>query len=117
MRLSELLQQLVEIAQSANPDHEDILDSELEVDPEIRIAMQPSWPMESHLMQLRTVNSNGEYIADIERILKERGLTESERGEATEELERLRDENEIRIYMVEGSHIGYSSKDLWDQED
>lgn len=116
MKLSELLQQLVEIAQAANPDHDDIIGSELEVDPEIRIAMQPTWPMESHVLQLRIVNSNGEYITDIEGILKTE-LTESERGEATEELNRLREENEILIYIVEGTHIGYAKPHLWDQED
>lgn len=116
MKLSELLQQLVEIAQAANPDHDDIIGSELEVDPEIRIAMQPSWPMESHVLHARIMNSNGEYISDIEGILKSE-LTESERGEASEELNRLKAENEIRIYLVEGSHIGYASKNLWDSAD
>ena len=56
-------------------------------------------------------------IADIEQVLANEILTESERGEAEEELTRLRAETEALIYIVEGSHIGYATPTLWDTSD
>ena len=117
MKLSELLVYLTETASSLNPDLEDIIGSELEVDPEIRIAMQPTWPMESHVAHAKFVSSNAADIADIEQVLANETLTESERGEAEEELTRLRAETETLIYIVEGSHIGYATPTLWDTSD
>lgn len=117
MKLSELLSYLIDKAAELNPDLDDIIGSELEVDPDVRIAMQPTWPMESSVLHVRSVGSNEENIADIKKILNTERLTESERGEATEELDRLREENEVRLYIVEGSHIGYADATLWYQED
>jgi hypothetical protein len=122
MKLSELLQKLVEIAEALNPDHDDIIGSELDVDPEIRIAIQPSWPMEYHVSHLKLFHTNAEDIAELEDILSmtrtERSITEdTERAEAQIELDTLRAQDKAIIYIVEGAHIGYASKDLWDQED
>ncbi len=69
MKLSELLIQLMETAASLNPDHDDILGSELDVDPEIRIAMQPRWPMEHHISHIKLFHTNAEDIAELEDIL------------------------------------------------
>lgn len=117
MKLSELLTQLMETAASLNPDLEDFIGGEFEVDPEIRIAMQPRWPMEHHVAHTKFVSSNAEDIADIEQVLANETLTESERGEAEEELTRLRAETKAIIYIVEGSHIGYAKPTLWDTSD
>ena len=122
MRLSELLQQLVEIAQAANPDHDDIIGSELDVDPEIRIAMQPRWPMEHHVSHIKLFHTNAEDIGELEDILSmtgtERSITdETERAEAQIELDTLRAQDKAIIYIVEGTHIGYAKPHLWDQED
>lgn len=113
MKLSELLAYLIEIASSLNPDLEDIIGSELEIDPEIRIASQPTWPLENHVAHTKFVSSNADDIADIEQVLANETLTESERGEAEEELTRLRAETEALVYIVEGSHIGYAKPALW----
>ena len=117
MKLSELLAHLIEIAAALNPDDDDIIGSELEVDPEIRIASQPTWPMENHVAHAKFVSSNADDIADIEQVLANETLTESERGEAEEELTRLRAETEAIIYIVGGSHIGYAKPTLWDTPD
>lgn len=122
MKLSELLQQLVEIAQAANPDHDDIIGSELDVDPEIRIAMQPRWPMEHHVAHIKLFHTNAEDIAELEDILSmtgtERSITdETERAEAQIELDTLRAQDKTIVYIVEGTHIGYAKPALWDQED
>ncbi len=117
MKLSELLIQLMETAASLNPDLDDIIGSELEVDPEIRIAMQPSWPMESHVAHARFVSSNADDIADLQKLLGGDELNESERAEVEEELTRLRAETEAIIYIVEGSYIGYAKPALWGTSD
>lgn len=117
MKLSELLTYLMETAVSLNPDLENILECELKVDPDIRIAMQPRWPMEYNVAHAKFVNSNAEDIADIEKLLNGGELNESERGEAEEELTRLRAETQTLIYLMEGSHIGYADPTLWDTED
>ncbi len=104
MTLSDLIDQLTSLA-------EDYPEAE------IRIAMQPTWPMESGILHVRLIGTEDENIADIKRILADEALTESERGEATEELTRLEAENRSTLYFVEGSHIGYASRDLWDSAD
>lgn len=117
MRLSELLQQLVEIAQAANPDHDDILDSELDVDPEIRIAMQPRWPMEHHVSHIKLFHTNAEGIAELEDLLSMTGTEDTERAEAQIELDTLHAQDRTIIYIVEGAHIGYAKPTLWDTGD
>lgn len=122
MKLSELLIQLMETAASLNPDHDDILGSELDVDPEIRIAMQPRWPMEHHISHIKLFHTNAEDIAELEDILSmtgtERSITEdTERAEAQIELDTLHAQDRAIIYIVEGSHIGYAKPHLWDTSD
>lgn len=118
MKLLELITHLTAIAEQLNPDHFENTDlAFLPNDAEIRIATQPTWPMESSVLQTKFVSSNADDIADIEQALANETLTESERGEAEEELTRLRAETEALIYIVEGSHIGYAKPTLWDTSD
>lgn len=122
MKLSELLQKLVEIAEAANPDHDDIIGSELDVDPEIRIAIQPRWPIEYHVSHLKLFHTNAEDIEELENVLSmtrtEGSIAEeTERAEAQIELDTLRAQDKTIIYIVEGAHIGYAKPHLWDQED
>lgn len=49
MRLSELIQQLLELAESLNPE---------DVDPEVRIAYQPSYPLAAQLSNVELVGND-----------------------------------------------------------
>lgn len=47
MTLSQLINELINIASDLNPemDTTDILNGEMDVDPEVRLATQPTWPL------------------------------------------------------------------------
>ena len=120
MQLSELISRLLAHAERLNPEHfeefDDTLLSDFPVDPEVRLAEQPNYPMQHRVSHTKLFRTNAEEIGEVEAALQLE-LTESERDEAQDELNRLNDENKPIIYIVEGSHLDYASKDLWDQAD
>lgn len=83
-------------------------------DPEVRLAIQPSWPFECRLESVKLVFKEGETIDDLEAALEYDELTEDERTRLVEEVSRLREDNTPIIYLAQGTQMGYASADLWD---
>ncbi len=59
MKLSELINELVNLATDLNPgcDDTDILNAEFDVDPKVRLATQPTWPLAHNICNLQHLPS------------------------------------------------------------
>lgn len=94
---------------------QELLDLLEGVDPftEVRIAYQPSYPMECSLGGVRL----GSELPDSERE-EAQSVLSAQPGEYTdEERAHARDivssEKTEVVYLLEGQHVGYASRDLW----
>jgi len=97
MTLSELIAQLQEIADQ----HEDI-------DPEVKIAHQPNWPLEFSISGVLAFNTKLEAITELKEILEDPELEADEREHLTSELAALEAEPEMMVFLSEGfSGNGY----------
>lgn len=104
MVLSELIQHLKEMQQEAGEDH----------DPEVRLAIQPNWPFECHLQNIKLVHTEAKTINDLEATLEYEELTPEDREHLVAEVKSLRGTNPPIIYLAQGSQIGYATVDLWE---
>lgn len=66
MKLSQLINELVNLATDLNPecDDTDILNAEFDVDPEVRLATQPSWPLANNICCVTHLPSPEESTSD-----------------------------------------------------
>jgi hypothetical protein len=83
---------------------------------QIRLAHQPSYPHEYNFGGMKLVNPNEREMSEITEFLNGGEGNAEERYEAQTKLEELTELNEHIIYFLEGSYIGYASKDLWDED-
>ena len=88
MKLTELINQLIEIAETHDPSYE--VGDTIENDPVIKIASQPSWPMEYQASSIVTFNSSDEAIDALEDALTDNDLSSDERAHLTNDLEALK---------------------------
>jgi len=107
MTLSELIESLVNLAATGNGDAE------------IRLAHQPHYPHQYKLHGIKLVNLHEEEIMEIRDFLHHADPDADADAivEAQEQLEKLQKKNTHVVYFTEGSHVGYASKDLWDEDD
>jgi DNA-binding transcriptional MerR regulator len=80
---------------------------DLDDDVEVRIAQQPRWPFEYSIGEVITCETNGDDIDECEAALERKDLTDDERAEAHEELERFKEDNKHVVYIAEREQIGY----------
>lgn len=68
MRLSELIQRMLEIAQEANPglSVDEIVSDNMRIDPEVRMATQPRYPLAHHVQCVTLVKKDEDEADEIE---------------------------------------------------
>lgn len=102
MTIEEIIAEFTELAEVYGPQTE------------VRIASQPNWPFEYDIQGISTLHPKQEEINDLEETLvMDSDLTDEDKENIENELNVLRNE-EQPIYLVEGTQIGYTSKDHWE---
>jgi hypothetical protein len=106
MTLGQVLEALLATAEELNPGYEP--GDDLPIDPEVKLAMQPSWPMEHSVGGVVSFDSRQEAIDTLQEAIA--GLEEDERADRerlTEELAQLEaSEPELTVYIGESPWAG-----------
>lgn len=100
MTIQELIDQLTEMGQP---------------EAEVRLVFQPNYPLQYHPAHIKLINADAQEIIDLGKAL-EGDTTKDERYEIEIILEELEENPTFILYIMEGLHIGYASKSLWDDE-
>lgn len=101
MTLRELIERLVEIEEEFGPDTE------------VRLASQPSWPLEWTVAGISTLHPRQDEIEELRQLM---GDTPREDWpeDAEEQLARLCSEQHV-VWICEGRHLGYTSRSHWEE--
>lgn len=80
---------------------------------QVRLATQPSWPLEWTIDGMKLHKTKGDEIEEVENLIFNNEYPEDQ-DEMREQLELLKEQNETVLYLREGSQIGYASRSIWD---
>lgn len=99
MTLSELIEKLEEIADQQPEGH----------DPEVRIAHQPSWPLEYTVGGVLSFSTKDEAVRELNDLLRSIGPDDPDYAGYEAELEALKadTEQEDIVFLAEGTQNGY----------
>jgi hypothetical protein len=96
-----------------------IIDNDGE-DMEVQMVYQQNWPLCSKIHNVKVMNEDAKSLKeDKENVLEEfkaGHMSHEEYNNAVAELDRMLKDKPNIVYIVEGSHVGYGSRDAWEED-
>lgn len=121
MKLSKLISELMELAESLNPRDIDWQEGEwaangFPIDPEVRLATQPTWPLAHNICSVTHIGFDQEEMQEIlENLRTPADFQPSELAQMRERVRELEEDVGV-VWVAEGSTCSdspYAPRDAW----